>query len=334
MALTLSQIQAATFDYYERRLVDIFFTENVLMWKLMGRGGMEMNIVKASELIDGGEKIRVFLEYAEANSGAYGNTTKIPQNKKDIVNAARFRWGGYFAANTIDLDEQVQNTGNEAMIKLVITKLRNIEKSIRNQMGSKIYLYAAESAATSKHWLGLGSLFNFSDATTYADDSSIAYGGIAEDDMAQWKANVIETPEAIGFKVMQKIWRTPAIGVAASKKPNLGITTELLKDGYERTLQTQQRFSDQDLVKAGFDNIMHKRGAIVADDNQETGFLDALNLNYLKIKTHQEYNFTEPKWEYDKEQPDAKTANTRYIGQLICSNRKAHCRHTNLSEAN
>ena len=189
-------------------------------------------------------------------------------------------------------------------------------------MGSEIYA----SAASSICFLGLGNLFSTVTAT--------AYGEIAENDMAQWKANAITTSEAISFKVMQAIWRTPAIGVAASKKPNLAITTETLKDGYERTLQTQQRFSDQDLVRAGFDNILHKRAPVVADDNQTAGYLDALNLNYLKIMTHQDYNFTEPKWEYDKEQPDAKTANTRWIGQLVCTNRKAHCRHTGLTEPN
>ena len=321
MALALTQIQAATHDYWIKRTVDIFFTENVLLWKLMGRGGMEMNYVKAGDLVDGGEKIRVFLEYAEANSGSYGNTTRIPQNKVAILNAARFGWAGYFAANTIDLDEQVQNSGAEAMVKIILTKLRNIEKTVRNKMGSEIY-----SAGTAPSFMGLGNLFLTTTAT--------AYGNIAEDDMARWKANAITTSEAISFKVMQKIWRNPAIGAAANKKPNLAITTELLKDGYERTLQTQQRFSDQDLVRAGFDNIMHKRAPVVADDNQTAGYLDALNLNYLKIKTHQDYNFTEPKWEYDKEMPDAKTANTRWVGQLVNSHRKAHCRHTNLSEPN
>lgn len=322
MALTLSQVQAASLDYWEKRLVDIFFTENVLMWKLMGKGGMEMNFVKASELVDGGEKIRAFVEYGRGNRGTYGNTTLITQAKRPIVNAARFRWGGYFASNTIDLNEQRQNSGSAAMVKLIITKMRNIEKTIRDYMGSTIY----DSAADTDSFLGLGNLFSTTTAT--------AYGEIAEDDMAQWKANAITTSEAISFKVMQKIWRTPAIGVAASKKPNLGITTELLKDGYERTLQTQQRFQDNDLVKAGFDNIMHKRAPIVADDNQTAGYLDALNLNYLKIKTHQDWNFTAPKWEYDKEQPDAMTANTRWVGQLVCYHRKAHCRHTNLSEPN
>ena len=321
MGLTLSQIQAATDDYVDKRMNDIFFTENVLMWKLMGRGGMEMNIVKAGDLVDGGEKIRVLLEYAEANSGSYGNTTKIPQNKVDIMNAARFGWAGYYASNTIDLDEQVQNSGAEAYVKLILTKLRNIEKTIRNKMGSEIY-----AEGTAPAFMGLGNLFE--------DTAGTEYGSISETNMPLWKDNNITTSEAISFKVMQKIWRTPAIGVARSKKPNLGITTELLKDGYERTLQTQQRFQDVDLVKAGFDNIMHKLAPIVADDNQSTHYLDALNLNYLKIKTHGDYNFTKPVWEYDKEQPDAKTANTRWIGQLVCSNRKAHCRHTGLTEPN
>jgi len=321
MALTLSQIQAATDDYVDKRMNDIFFTENVLMWKLMGRGGMEMNIVKAGDLVDGGEKIRVLLEYAEANSGSYGNTTKIPQNKVDIMNAARFGWAGYYASNTIDLDEQVQNSGAEAYVKLILLKLRNIEKTIRNKMGSEIY-----AEGTAPAFMGLGNLFETTAGTEY--------GGISETNMSLWKDNNITTSEAISFKVMQKIWREPAIGVSRSKKPNLGITTEVLKDGYERTLQTQQRFQDTDLVKAGFDNIMHKLAPIVADDNQTSGYLDALNLNYLKIKTHGDYNFTRPIWEYDKEQPDAKTANTRWIGQLVCSNRKAHCRHTNLSEPN
>ena len=321
MAMLLTQIQSASHDYWIKRTVDVFFTENVLLWKLMGRGGMEMNYIKASDLVDGGEKIRVFLEYAEANSGTYGNTTKIPQNKVDILTAARFGWAGYFSSNTIDLDEQVQNSGAEAMVKIIFTKLRNIEKTIRNQMGSTIY-----AEGTAPAFMGLGNLF--------LSTTSTRYGTIREVDTARWRANNITTSEAISFKVMQKIWRTPAIGVAASKKPNLAITTEVLKDGYERTLQTQQRFSDQDLVKAGFDNILHKRAPVVADDNQTAGYLDALNLNFLRIKTHQDYNFTEPKWEYDKEQPDAKTANTRWVGQLVCSHRRAHCRHTNLSEPN
>ena len=123
-------------------------------------------------------------------------------------------------------------------------------------------------------------------------------------------------------------------GQTRKRKPNLGITTEVLKDAYERTLQTQQRFSDQKMVEAGFENVLHKGAPIVADDNQTSGYLDALNTNHLSLKAHKEFNFTEPEWIAHKEtgQPDILTANTRWVGQLITDHRAAHCRHTNLSE--
>jgi len=73
--------------------------------------------VKASETVDGGMMIRVPLEYAESNSGSYGNTTSIAQAKIDILNAARFRWGGYFSSNTIDLNDKIKNAGDAQMIK-------------------------------------------------------------------------------------------------------------------------------------------------------------------------------------------------------------------------
>ena len=324
MALNLTQLAAATRDYWMNRSpIDIAFTENVLLWKLFGKGISDNSyFCKANEIVDGGKMIRTFLEYGEANSGSYGNKTTISQTKQDIVNAARFRWAGYYASNTIDLDEQVQNSGAEAIVDLVMTKLRNIEKTLRNLMGSEVY----SSATNSNCFLGLGDLFATVTATEYAT--------VAEDDMTNWKANVITDSEAISFKVMQEIWRTPAIGQTRSKKPNLGITTEALKDGYERTLQTQQRFSDQKLVEAGFDNILHKGAPIVADDNQTSGYLDAVNLNYLHLKAHKDYNFTTPKWIAKQEsgQPDVLVADSRFVGQLITDNRKAHCRHTGLTE--
>jgi hypothetical protein len=248
------------------------------------------------------------------------NTTKIPQSKKDILNAALFRWAGYYAANTIDLEEQIQNNGKAALVDLVHAKLGNIHKTIRDQMGTDVYASAADSSA----FLGLGNLFNTSTST--------AYGDVTEADMAEWKANVITDAEAISFKVMQTIRRTAKVGQSKDAKPNIYITTDALKDGFERTLHTQARYSNTTLVNAGFDNVLFGSVPVVADDKQSSGILDALNLRFLKVKTHTKWKFTTPMWEYSKDQPDTLTANTRWIGQLVCTNRKAHCRHTNLTE--
>jgi len=320
MALT-DQLDIITNDFIEsNRPEDIVFDDNVLLYMLMSGKKFMDTLVQPGELVDGGKKIKVFLEYNKSNSGSYGNTTKIPQSKVNIVNAATFRWAGYYAANTIDLNEQVQNSGKAALVDLVHAKLSNIHKTVRDTMGTDAYA----SAANTDSFLGLGNLFN---ATT-----STAYGDITEADMAEWKANAITTVEAISFKVMQTIRRTAKIGQSKEGKPTLYVTTDLLKDGFERTLHTQARYSNSKLVDAGFDNVLFGSVPVVADDKQSTGIVDALNLNFLKAKTHTKWAFTVPKWEYSKDQPDTLTANTRYIGQIVCSNRKAHCRHTNLTE--
>lgn len=323
MALDLTQLNAVTLDYFKKQTTDIYFTENILLYRLMGNGQMELNMVKGNEIVDGGKKIRVFLEYGRSNVGTYGNKSTIPTSKVDIVNAARFAWSGYVGANTIDLDEQVQNSGAEAMVDLAYTKLQNIQKSIRDYMGAGIY--AARS--TSENSYGFDGLADLFSTTT-----STAYGSIKEDDMAQWKANVDTTAEAISYKVMQKLFRLASIGQSKDAKPDLIITTQLLKDGYTRTLQTQQRFQNDKLVEAGFQNIMHDGVPMVYDDNQATGVIDCLNTKYLKIKTHKDYNFTVPKWEADYREPDVLTANVRWIGGLVCSNRKAHSRGSGKTE--
>lgn len=322
MALSLTQLEAVTTEYQKNRdLTDIYFTENILLYKLLGNGNMENFFVTAGDLVDGGTKIRVFLEHARANTGSYGSTTRIPRNKVDILNAARFRWAGYYASNTIDLDDQVQNSGDEALVNLVYSKFKNMEKTIRDKMGADVFA----SAADGNSLLGLGNLFSTVTATSYGD--------IAEDDMALWKANVITDAADIKYSTIQAVWRTASVGQNASKKPNLAITTDVLLDGYKASLQTQQRFSDVKLVQAGFTNILHDGAPIVSDDNQASGYFDALNLNYLSIKTHKDYAFTTPKWQGTVDEPDTLTADTRWIGQLVTNNRKAHCRRTGMTVA-
>ena len=321
MALEKSEIQAITDDYCDKKTTDIFAVDNVLLYMLMSGGKFQDSLVTAGELVDGGEKIRVILEYARTNTGSYGNTTKIPQSKVQILNAARFGWAGAYAANAIDLDDQVQNTGDAALVDMVQAKISNIQKTIRDTMGAGVYA----SAADAKSILGLGNLFQ-------AADPSIAYGSIATGDMAKWAANNDDTGGEITYKIMQAIRRTAKVGQSAGKKPNLYITTDTLKDGFERTLQANVRFRNEKMVDAGFDNVLFGGAPVVADDRQASGYMDALNLNYLMLKTHSKYQFTKPKWEYSKDQPDTLVANTRWVGQLCTSHRSAHARYTGLSE--
>lgn len=306
--------------------VDIVNKASALLWKLMGNAVKRENWdVKAHEIVDGGLMVKVPLEYAASHSGSYGATTVINQSKKNIIDAARFRWAGAYGSNTLNLDDLTQNTGDEALIALTKQYINSIIKSIRTNLASQVIAAAADANSIN----GLGDLFN--------TDTSVEYGSIAEASVDDWKANVITTAEPISFEVMQKIFRQPAMGDFTEMKPNICVTSDTLRDGYERSLHPQQRYADTDMVQAGWQNILHKGAPIVADVNYTYttyGTLDALNLNFLELRSHKDYNFTTPTW-VTKEvlgQPDTMSANTRWRGNLYCKSRKMHVRHTNLTE--
>ena len=320
----INQLNATT-EYYwlNTEPEDILNKASALLWKLMGNARINDNWeVKPHEIIDGGKMIKVPLEYAASNSGSYGATTVINQSKVSILDAARFRWAGVYGSNTLNLDDLTQNTGSEAIIALTKQYMKSIIKAARVKMAADVIA----AAATSDNINGLGDLFNVTTSTEY--------GSIDTDEMADWKANVISTAATISFEALQNVFRQPNMGDQAEMLPNFIVTTATLRDGYERSLHPQQRYTDSKMVEAGWQNITHKGAPIVADTGVATGYLYALNLNFLSLRSHKDYNFTTPKW-VTKEvlgQPDVMTADTRWRGNLVCSNRKMHVCQYNMTE--
>lgn len=322
MALTLTQIQAASNDYAEKMDGDIFFKGSVFMYLLLGSGKLvDDAVIPGLDTVDGGTKIRVPLEYDDAHNGSYDKSTVIPSSAVAIVNAARFDWAAYYAANAIAMDERLATDGDMAIASMVKTKYDNIIKTLKNAMGAALF---GTATTLGKDMIGLGNLF---DTTT-----STAYGGIKEADMAKWAAKVVTTSEDISMKAMQSIRAAAKVNNGANGVPNLYIGTQAMKDGFERTLQTQARYADSALVRAGFDNILFGGKPFAVDDNQTAGYVDGINLAHMKLRTHRDLAFTRPEWKATIEQPDNWVANARWAGQLITSHRASHARHTNLSE--
>lgn len=327
-----NQLNATTEVYWASVVPeDIFNTSSALLWALCGKAKAEDSlIVQPEETVDGGSMIKVPLINANSNHGDYGADTVIDQSKKDLVTAARFGWGGAYGSNTLNLDDKVKNSGDAAVIRLTKQYMENIKESARVRLATQVM----SAKGTGKGINGLLDLFNIT-AAGVVGATSVEYGSIARSEDANWINNVIETAETMCFETMQGIFRAPAAGDVTKKKPNFCCTTEILKDAYELSLHPQQRYTNETMVQAGWQNIMHKGAPIVSDGNVPTGWLFALNLLYLGLKAHKDYNFTKPVW-VSKEvlgQPDVISANTRWQGNLICKNRKMHCLHINLSKA-
>lgn len=311
MAFTIDELNALTNTYVMGQPKDIYFKSSVLLYKLMN----------SKRTVPGGKYIDVPLEHGAAHTGVYGNTTKIPTTKTETHNKAYFEWGGYYGAQTVDLDDRVQNNGEAAIVNLVAAKFGNMQKSIKSKMGAGIYLNDV-----SDNVLGFRGL-----AALFSTTTSTAYGGIAEDNVALWKANNSSTATTANYAGFQAI-RLPAIvDTNAEGMPDLYITTQSIKDSFTNTLQSQVRYQDKDMASAGFANVLFDGAPVVADLNQSSGYVDALNTRNLEFVSHSDFDFTTPKWEADRTQPDIWTASIRWVGQLCCKHRKSHSRFTSVS---
>jgi hypothetical protein len=324
MAL-LDQIEAVTNDFYEKNKVeDLYFKSNIMLYRLLGSGQSKLSLVTASETIDGGKKVLEFLEHAPVGGSTYGPTTTIPGTNHDIVNKASFDWSGYVGHDAIGLKERRENSGDAAMVMLVQKKLNSIAKTIRDTMGKGVYVARAASVDL-QGFDGLPDLF---DTTT-----TIAYGGIKEDDMPLWSPNIITTVEAMSYAVMSDIIATATTENSKESMPNLILGTKDLYNKYESSLQPLQRFVDKTTLAAGFENITHKGIPFVWDTQCPVGNVYAMNMGKIRIRSHEEFNFTQAKWVANDPatKPNDFIASTIWSGVLTTSDRSAHALHTSLT---
>ncbi len=313
MAFTKDELNALTLTHQLGQPEDTYFRSHPLLFALM----------ESAETAPGGLYLDQPLEVAEGNSGVYGNTTVIPVTKKEVFNKAQFPWGAYYASNSIDFDDQLKNGGGElSIVNLVKGRLDNIMKTLKNKMAKGIPLDDIVGGIQGFH--GLAALFN--------TDTSVAYGGITEAQYANWKANVVTAATVANFVGFQALRRAATVDTNTDGQPNLYMTTQLLRDTFEASLQSSVRYPDMKMVDAGFSNIMFDGAPVIADLSYPAGRVDALNTRKMKFVSNKDYNFTTPTWEApNKQQPDALSADIRWAGQITCSDRASNARHNGVT---
>lgn len=322
MALTLSEVQALSTDVWLPGTQDTWSKGNVLLFKCLNK----------AEKIGSCEKVRAILEYAKARGGAMGATTVFDTAKKKILNAARFPWAYFWSGATIDIDDEVKVSGGDQDIDMVLTKLDNVQTSIRDYMGDSIWTTADASrtlyGAEVDPFYGIADLM---DQNQLADGTE--YGGIAVADLGTnlWQAYQNTNALSMNFATMQILRRGCSVNNNVEGKPDLYMTTEALKDAFENSLQAAQRHADPKLVEAGFDNIkMGTTAAMVADDKCPANSVNGLNFTYLYFKAHRDVFFSGPKWKEPTNQ-HVKTTQIEIACCFLTSQRRAHGQLTNVT---
>ena len=323
MSLSMTEIESITSDYFmaaDGKAVDIYFRNSFLLDLLMNRqAGL-------FERPGGGEKIRVPLNYSDAEGGFFTRSDTLSSDDRVTVNAAAYNWKHAYGNATVYLTDEVAAAGDYAAVQFVTQKIETAQRTCSSWLAATLYSAAGDEAPT---LTGLRALTS--------PDPDKPYGGIAENDLVAadgskpWKGVTVADAETMSLETLQTLRSAAKVSDGRDGKPNVAVTTEALYNKASRILQVQQRFvTDDGVASAGFTHLVYEGMVVAADDYCPAGHLFTLNTNYLGFAVHQNGFFARQPW-VDLAGPAGRSMKILWHGNLICSNRRAHACHSNLS---
>jgi hypothetical protein len=158
----------------------------------------------------------------------------------------------------------------------------------------------------------IGTVGGVSGATALAMDGSNDTGAISFDAFTSTTNGVSQ-----GVRVMTQMYGACTVD---SDQPDLIVTTQVIYDAYESSLQGNKRFDgDAVLGDAGFQSLRFKGASVVVDSHCPDGQMYFLNTKYLDYKVHSKRNFAFEDFKA-MESIDAMQARIFWMGQLVCTN--------------
>jgi hypothetical protein len=294
MALSYDEINAVTTEFYMPKLVDNIFTSNILLQRAKK---------KWMRLQDGGTKVIVPLAYnTTTSSGWYQAGGSLDVTANDQITAAEFDWKNIYANITITRQDELMNSGKEAKVRFVESKVQLAEKTLSQNLGTALYNLGTDNDAI----VGL----------RLAVDSAGTYGGIDRSTYTWFSAQEDSTTTTLTIGAMQSLYGDCTIG---SDMPTVLPCTQDVYDDYFGLLQPQQRFSDSETANGGFQNLLYVGKPIVVDNQCPSGHLFMLNENYLELTVQTKENFRFEPFQKPINQ-NSSSAKIYWTGALSCSN--------------
>ena len=306
----VSDILATTIESRERQVADNVTSNNAILRRLKQRGKIKT--------FSGGHKILQELSFQEnSNTGWYSGYDLLPVGVSDVISAAEYNIKQAAVPVVISGLEMLQNSGREALIDLMESRLSVAESSIANLIAAG--LYSDGTAAGNKQIDGLN-------AAVPVDPTTGTYGGINRATWPFWRSQsqsgTVSATTVQGL--MNTMWASLVRGM---DRPDLIMVDNTFWGHYMASLQALQRFQGADEGKLGFPSIKYMDADVVLDGGigmstvgvpANTAFF--LNCNYIHYRPHSQRNFVplSPNRRYATNQ-DAEVQILGWAGNLTTS---------------
>ena len=241
---TFTEMVTTTFRNHSGKLSDNVSKNNALLNRLKKKGQIKTK--------SGGYSIVQELDYAENGTyQRYSGYDTLNINASDVLSAAEYPWAQVAIHVTASGRELRMNSGKEAMINLVKSRITNAMRTAANNFSIDLY----STGALTNQVNGLGALI-----TT---DGLGTVGGIPASTYTFWRNQFVEIAGTNAFtgttelptnivSGMNKLWLRTTRG---TDKTDLVVLTHDFYVGYEGSLQQLQRYASADMAAAGFESL-------------------------------------------------------------------------------
>ena len=269
-----NDIVATSLQGYSGEMTDNIINHNALLRQL----DKKKNRYSAT-----GRTIVQELEYAENSTVQwYVGAETLDISQSETFSAAEFSYKQLAANVVINGLEEIQNSGREAIHNLLRSRIRNMEKTLKNEVARA--LYATGTGNGGKEFGGLQLLV--------ADVPTASVGGINSGTHEWWKNYVYDFSDAGVTASATTIQH--AMNLAFINTTNGSDQVDLICSArdyfvfYLESLQVNQRFADDKGAGAGFTNLMFwGKTPVVFDDVAPDSHMYFLNCDYIFLRPAQ-----------------------------------------------
>lgn len=252
----LSEIITTTLRNRSGELADNVSKGNALLNRLKAKGAWKT----AS-----GRTIVQELDYAENGTFMYYSGGEVLDvSASDVLSAAEFNWKQAVCAVTATgLEIDVQNTGKEAIIDLFDARIRNAQRTMKNNITNGMY---SDGTGTSGKQIGGLQLLVANDPTTGT------VGGINRASYSFWQNQTYDASSDGGTAATASNIQTymNSLYLLCSRgtdRPDLITADSAYYALFWGSLQANQRFTDPKMAEAGFTTVKFAGADVVYEDN-------------------------------------------------------------------
>ena len=316
---------------YEKTVADQISKANGLYYVL--------NKPNVKKMQNGGERVEVPLRVIKSSSGGWYDSYDILNvNPANPLTKAFYDWKQLYYSVTMSRKEERQNSGEGRIINMLQKLFDDARDALTEDLNIAFFGSTASKAAQ-----GLQSLI-------IEVPTSGAIGGITRNTTTNafwankvvgeasltWVARADATPSAAtGWIGMEQLYEncSKGGGPAGMRSPNVCMANQI---GYRRaisSLEPQRRFTNTELAKVGFDNVMFNNMAIMWDEltasatatvgHATVELFYMINTNFMHLYVDSETDFYTTPFVRPYNQ-DVRTMQYLWMGQLCVSAMRKH----------